>query len=876
MRHVLAVEADGKQADILRLILDRQPDTQLVVVRSAHAATVTINRRAPDLLLLSSSLTRKVQESVETHFRSVTDAPDPLVLRIPPLGSSDARPRDAKASRFQRTRRSEATRTDLDAFSEEISACLARVETRHSVEEPDGRLDCEPVHAPPMELLDTPTEPEERRCLGQASTMSESDTDSGWRSVSLDSALNEAPLTSGEAPIDPEVHYAELALVRAQTEAQLATELARVREEADAAHAAELARVRTEAAQQLLEELEDAERLRVAAVEQARLAAEKALARALEAEAGRVQAEAEARLQAELARVGAEAEQAQLATAEAQGDIEKGREAAARALDAEVARAQAEAEAGLHAALTRERDEADARLRTELDRMRAHVEEARAAGVQTQIDLERAREAAVREACAAADEAAARAFEVEVTRVRAEADSRLQTEVERERADAEVRLQAELKRERAEADARLRTDLDHMRTEVEEAREAAVREASAAAKEAAAHAFNAEVARVQAQADARLHAELERVRTEADARLQAEQARLAAEKAATHTLETTVARLRADAEARLAPEAADLHAAAERHRAAALAEIQAQFALAGEHARSPVSAAARAAALGTTAARTAARAAARAAVVVLFALAWCWRTALPTARDAAARVPSRALLVAAMLVLAALGAALVDLPSLLETMETHTAAASRTASTVFADTARTIQASLSTDSPTDAESTGANVEPSAAPAQTAPAPPGMLAVFSRIPLELYASGRRIGTTEDSRIVLASGRYQIVLVSTRFNYRGAITLDVQPGAVTSHTVALPDGLLEVQTEPGAEIWIEGERAGVAPVGALPVPIGTREVVARHGELGERRQVVEVRYGVTTSVAIDLRMPGGLSQEAFPLPPLARTR
>ena len=146
----------------------------------------------------------------------------------------------------------------------------------------------------------------------------------------------------------------------------------------------------------------------------------------------------------------------------------------------------------------------------------------------------------------------------------------------------------------------------------------------------------------------------------------------------------------------------------------------------------------------------------------------------------------------------------------------------------------------------------------------------MLVVFSRVPLDLYLSGRRIGSTEDGQIALASGRHRVGLVSRRLNYRGEVVLDVRPGTLTAHTVSLPDGFLQVNTEPGAEVWVEGERAGVAPFGTLPVPIGTREIVVRHPDIGERREIVEVRHGETTHASILRREASPAA--AFPLPRL----
>jgi hypothetical protein len=86
------------------------------------------------------------------------------------------------------------------------------------------------------------------------------------------------------------------------------------------------------------------------------------------------------------------------------------------------------------------------------------------------------------------------------------------------------------------------------------------------------------------------------------------------------------------------------------------------------------------------------------------------------------------------------------------------------------------------------------------------------------------------------------------------------------------VALPEGLLQVNAEPGAEVWVEGERVGVAPIAAVPVQIGTREIVVRHPDLGERRETVEVRYGRTTVVTIV--RPAATAGNPFPLPRLGQ--
>jgi hypothetical protein len=152
--------------------------------------------------------------------------------------------------------------------------------------------------------------------------------------------------------------------------------------------------------------------------------------------------------------------------------------------------------------------------------------------------------------------------------------------------------------------------------------------------------------------------------------------------------------------------------------------------------------------------------------------------------------------------------------------------------------------------------------------QSAATGSGLLVMFSRVPMDLFESGRRIGSTDVGDIVLPAGRHRIQAVSRPLNYQLDVVVDVRAGAVTSRTIALPEGLLEVSAEPGAEVWIDGERIGAAPVPPQAVPLGSRQVVARYSDGSERRAFPTVRYGETARVVIDR---GGLAADPrFPLP------
>jgi hypothetical protein len=166
----------------------------------------------------------------------------------------------------------------------------------------------------------------------------------------------------------------------------------------------------------------------------------------------------------------------------------------------------------------------------------------------------------------------------------------------------------------------------------------------------------------------------------------------------------------------------------------------------------------------------------------------------------------------------------------------------------------------------------------APPPDNKPAPmtgPGFLTAFSRIPMEVYADGKRIGTTEDGQLLIASGTHQIEFVSDRFHYRAIASLTIPAGHILPYTVALPSAEVQVNTTAGAEVWIEGQRIGVAPLQPIHVPIGTREIVVRDATGAEKRQVVEVKLGEAVELSLTPETVTSDSSPATPrLAPLTR--
>ncbi len=148
----------------------------------------------------------------------------------------------------------------------------------------------------------------------------------------------------------------------------------------------------------------------------------------------------------------------------------------------------------------------------------------------------------------------------------------------------------------------------------------------------------------------------------------------------------------------------------------------------------------------------------------------------------------------------------------------------------------------------------------AAPGASAASAPasGWLRVTAPIDLQLFENGVLIGSSAD-RIALSAGRHVIDAVSTAVGYRTTSTVVVPAGSVAPLKLELPNGTLNVNATPWAEIAIDGKPFGPTPIGNISLSLGSHDVVFTHPQLGERRQTVLVTLDGTTRISANLQQP-----------------
>jgi hypothetical protein len=155
-------------------------------------------------------------------------------------------------------------------------------------------------------------------------------------------------------------------------------------------------------------------------------------------------------------------------------------------------------------------------------------------------------------------------------------------------------------------------------------------------------------------------------------------------------------------------------------------------------------------------------------------------------------------------------------------------------------------------------------EPSASRPRAAvtapPAPPpvrtGGVKIDSPIPLEVFEGQTRLGSSTAGIVSAPAGRHQLDLVNTAVGFRSRQVVDIRAGQTAAIRISPPNGRLNVNAVPWAEVLIDGKSVGETPIGNHSISLGEHEVVFRHPQLGEVRRTVVVRADGITRVSANL--------------------
>jgi hypothetical protein len=151
----------------------------------------------------------------------------------------------------------------------------------------------------------------------------------------------------------------------------------------------------------------------------------------------------------------------------------------------------------------------------------------------------------------------------------------------------------------------------------------------------------------------------------------------------------------------------------------------------------------------------------------------------------------------------------------------------------------TASASLEQSVTIEAGGTTTLVVPMSGPTSAA----GWISIGAPIALQIFENDRLLGSSLEGPIRLGPGTHRLQLVNGPLGYRSEQAVTIRAGEVERLRPAMPEGVLHVNAQPWANVWIDGEPAGETPLANIRVPLGHHEIRFRHPSFGEQvRQVV----------------------------------
>jgi hypothetical protein len=130
---------------------------------------------------------------------------------------------------------------------------------------------------------------------------------------------------------------------------------------------------------------------------------------------------------------------------------------------------------------------------------------------------------------------------------------------------------------------------------------------------------------------------------------------------------------------------------------------------------------------------------------------------------------------------------------------------------------------------------------------------GFAAISAPIVVDVSENGRPLGTS-DNPIMLSPGHHELRLSNRELQFSSKEVVDIEPGE--THRIELdPRGTININAQPWAEVWIDGKKVGETPLANLSIPLGSREIVFKHPQFGERKVMTNIVSGTAAAVSVD---------------------
>jgi len=134
---------------------------------------------------------------------------------------------------------------------------------------------------------------------------------------------------------------------------------------------------------------------------------------------------------------------------------------------------------------------------------------------------------------------------------------------------------------------------------------------------------------------------------------------------------------------------------------------------------------------------------------------------------------------------------------------------------------------------------------------------GWITLAAPFAVQALEDGRVIGTSEIDRIMLPPGDHDLQLVSEPFGFRQASRVKITAGRGGPVVLTVPKVGVNINALPWAEVAVDGTRVGDTPLANVMLPLGDHELVFRHPQLGEKRQMARVTAQSSLRISVDMR-------------------
>jgi hypothetical protein len=104
-------------------------------------------------------------------------------------------------------------------------------------------------------------------------------------------------------------------------------------------------------------------------------------------------------------------------------------------------------------------------------------------------------------------------------------------------------------------------------------------------------------------------------------------------------------------------------------------------------------------------------------------------------------------------------------------------------------------------------------------------------------------------------MLPVGKHELVIGSAELGFSETRTVEIGPGHTTILTVKTPEGKVNINARPWANVSVDGQAIGQTPLADVSLPVGRHEVVFQHPDFGERRETIIVGLKELTRVGVD---------------------